>query len=483
MHPRFLTTIFVSSLSLLGLVHCGDDDGNESKPGGPGSVCDPIAPNCAELLVCAELASGAHQCHPQIVLHGEVRDSASGQAIEGAQVIAIDEEGTAITDVARTDAQGHYELSVPVIRNDDGSPADASITLRVAAQSYLPFPSGARVALPIELDSADAEEHGYSIRNPLTRVDLIPFESGERSQISGSIVTLDGALPNDGAGVLVVATGADGAVSGVSDRLGGFSIFNLPAGDYELKAYGAGVQIESKSVSVPADPLTGVELRQLDQPTTTVSGSVQIVNAKGGSATSVVLVVEDTFDPNIARGEVPRGLRAPKAGDPSVSGSFSISGVPQGNYVVLAAFENDSLVRDPDTNIGGTDYVRLEVAGQPTLNIAESFKVTEALSTMTPGADGPEPVAAKPVLTWADDSSEDWYDLRVFDAFGDEVWTSLKIPGVSGSGTASTAYEGPLEPGMYYQFRVSSWRQPGNGQAAPISATEDLRGVFFLPRD
>jgi hypothetical protein len=43
------------------------------------------------------------------------------------------------------------------------------------------------------------------------------------------------------------------------------------------------------------------------------------------------------------------------------------------------------------------------------------------------------------------------------------------------------AYEGPLETGMYYQFRVKSWRQPGNGDAAPISAIEDLRGVFFKP--
>jgi hypothetical protein len=42
------------------------------------------------------------------------------------------------------------------------------------------------------------------------------------------------------------------------------------------------------------------------------------------------------------------------------------------------------------------------------------------------------------------------------------------------------SYEGPLDPGMYYQFRVSSWRQPGGGNAAAISTSEDLRGVFFL---
>jgi hypothetical protein len=37
------------------------------------------------------------------------------------------------------------------------------------------------------------------------------------------------------------------------------------------------------------------------------------------------------------------------------------------------------------------------------------------------------------------------------------------------------SYEGPLEPGMYYQFRTVSIKD-----GVPISATEDLRGVFVL---
>jgi hypothetical protein len=285
-------------------------------------------------------------------------------------------------------------------------------------------------------------------------------------------------------GVLVVAKGDAGAVSGLSDKAGEFTIFNVPAGDFELKAYGAGIQIESKSVSVGDAPLEGVELHELDSATTSVSGSVQIVNASGGSETSVILVVEDTFDPNVARGEAPRGLRAPKSGDPNVSGSFTISGVPAGKYVVLAAYENDDLVRDPDTNISGTDIVHIEVmAGEAAVTLDESFKVTQALGTVSPGADGPEAVTEKPDLVWLDDSSEDWYDLHVFDAFGNEVWTQLMLPSVSGGETVTAKYEGPLDPGMYYQFRVSSWRQSGSKPAAPISTTEDLRGVFFLAGD
>jgi hypothetical protein len=57
------------------------------------------------------------------------------------------------------------------------------------------------------------------------------------------------------------------------------------------------------------------------------------------------------------------------------------------------------------------------------------------------------------------------------------------LPSVSGGETVTAKYAGPLEPGMYYQFRVSSWRQSGSKPAAPISMTEDLRGVFFLAGD
>jgi hypothetical protein len=512
--------LLAGSLSLAGLVGCGSDDEAKKPANIPaGGACDPAntdAENngciggtkcekpegetqarclvqeggecnadddyCGNGLVCSEVESGGHRCYEEVILHGEVRDASDTSPIEGADVMAVNEEGVAVTDVAHTDAMGNYDLAVPTVRKDDGSPASTKFTLRAAAQDYQAFPSGVRVALPIDVEDATEMDERYVVENALTTVDLIPLDDADRSMISGSIVALEGADDGATAGVLVVATGADAAVSGVSDKAGAFTIFNVPAGDYELKAYGSDIQVESKSVSVPAEPLTDVELLQLDQATTTVSGSVQIVNASGGSLTSVILVVEDTFEPNAARGEVPRGLRAPKTGDPNVSGSFSIAGVPNGKYVVLAAYENDDLVRDPDTNISGTDFVHLEVTGSATpIAISESFKVTQALATISPGVDGPEAVSEKPMLTWADDSSEDWYDLRVFDAFGNEVWQSLMIPGVSGSGDVSVQYEGPLDPGMYYQFRASSWRQPGNGDAAPISTTEDLRGVFYLP--
>jgi hypothetical protein len=53
------------------------------------------------------------------------------------------------------------------------------------------------------------------------------------------------------------------------------------------------------------------------------------------------------------------------------------------------------------------------------------------------------------------------------------------IPAVSGGGNVSVQYDGPMDPGMYYQFRATSWRAPG-GTPGPASNTEDLRGVFYV---
>jgi hypothetical protein len=201
------------------------------------------------------------------------------------------------------------------------------------------------------------------------------------------------------------------------------------------------------------------------------------VNAPGGSATSVVLIPVSVYNDVLERGPVPFGLRAPRPPEaPTVSGAFEIVGVPSGTYKVLAAFENDLLVRDPDLGIAGTQIQEITVAAPMSVPLTESFKITEALAVSSPGVDAPEIVATAPDLVWADDSSEDNYELRVFDALGTTVWEVLDVPGVSGGAEVRVPWGGPaLTNGMYYQFRATSIR---NG--SPISRTEDLRGVFVF---
>ncbi|MFW5966481.1 MAG: hypothetical protein ACOCV2_03130, partial [Persicimonas sp.] len=425
-------------------------------------------------------------CYSPVYVDGMVIDAEDESPIEDAHVIGLDDKKVAVTDVAVSDENGEYRLELPTERREDGEPIDSSFTLRADAADYQTFPGGLRTALPINSSTAEEVEDGWVIEGSPTTITLIRLESEERDQhtISGRVNA------ENPAGVLVVAEPSDfesdgeGEAAGfgaVTDREGRYTIFNVPNDDYVVRGYAGGVNLEPEEVTVEDDSLEEVDLEAVDESLPDVSGSVEIVDASGDAATSVVLVVASTFDDTFVRGEVPAGLRDPETGDPDVTGNWEIDDVPPGEYVVLAAFENDGMVRDPDQNIGGTDFVLLEVeAGDDDVQVSDSFKVTEALAVEEPGAEKPERLESAPTLVWADDSSEDYYEVEVYNAHGELVWEDREIDAVSGSDTVSVEYDGPTEAGMYYQFRASSWRAPGGQDASAISQTEDLRGVFYF---
>jgi hypothetical protein len=424
---------------------------------------------------------GHYSCYEPVYIRGRIFDSASGDPIEGAHVIAVDKTGAAATDVAITDSDGIYELQVPVVREADGSLSEGTYTLRISAPDYLPYPHGIRPAIPIDAAQASPLEEGqWVLENASTEIALItlPAEKQGQGSISGSIVVNAGdASPG---GVLVVLEGSTNEPTfSFSDKSGSYTVFNVPGGSWQVYGYKAFLQLDSVDVNLEnGEDKTEVNLISNAKPFGTVTGSINIVNAPGESATSVVLVPESTFNETFIKGEVPTGLRAPTPPEePSITSGFTIEGVPDGRYVVLAAFENDFLVRDPDPSIGGTQILHLQVPDGSLydINIDSSFKVTEALVVTSPGATEPEHITGNPDFIWEDDSSETKYSIVVYNAFGEEVWRDDNLPRVTGSETVTVPYGGsPLQMGMYYQFRATSWRDTG-----PISQTEDLLGVFF----
>jgi len=400
-----------------------------------------------------------------VMLRGHVF-STSGAPVQDAVVSAQDVNDQPITTTDVTDVNGAYELDVSRARN-------SAVKLHAAAAGYESFPSGIRRSLPIDLSGAVRQGEVLVVSGLETDVALEPLES-----VSG-LGSISGTVEDYGA--LVVAEGPV-VRSTVSAVNGPYVIFNLPTGTYQVTAYAAGAQFVPVSANVTDGTQTAdVDLARSGAPLGSVSGNVNMVNAPGGSVTSVVLVVASTFNDVIVRGDVPPGLRAPRTGSPNVSGSFTIDNVPNGTYKVLAAFENDDLVRDPDPNIAGTQIVEVTVAGNPT-SLPTSFKITGALAVTSPGGgDGPSAVIGTPTFIWADDSSEDYYTLEVFDTSGNIVWSDPDVPGVSGSPTVSVLYGGPsLEMGHTYQFRATSWRSSGGQDPGPISSSEDLKGVFII---
>ena len=469
-------TITAAALALAFAAGCG---GGARTGSGDTNDCDLAQPECDDGLVCAAVLDGDPRCVGPVTIHGLVIDIATDEPIGDARVQAVDVNGAAVGTSATTDSDGTYTITVPVLRDADDAPIDGTFTLRVQAAAYQEFPTPIRPALPLDAATATAneteDEGGWVIDNPLTTVKLIslPNDGSDLGSITGAV------LAEPAAGVLVIAEGSSGAFTGFSDSEGQYVVFNVPAGDYSVRGFAAGLQVnDAPAVMGVGESLTGIDLTASDAPLSTISGSVQIVNPSGGKATSIVLAVESTFAEASGRGAVPPGLRV---GD--IQGAFTIENIPDGQYVVLAAFENDGLVRDPDQNIGGTEIVRITTPDPEAGNVitlAEGFKVTGALAVITPGADGPEQIESlTPSLEWEDDSSEDGYEIVVRDAFGNEVWSD-EIGPQSGTATVTLPYNGPpLEPGMFYQFRVTSFRE-GTGGRTAISTTEDLKGVFFF---
>jgi hypothetical protein len=463
MNARFLSAVAISILA----IGCGKKECDFDDPA-----------SCDEGYVCEAVTEREKPlCFRPIELQGRVFDLAEPDGgIAEARITPTDENGAVVGPVVQSDTTGGFVLQVSVARsNDDGDFAARKILLRAEASGYYPLPSGVRRQVPVELATAtkpSQDEAMVITEGAEIGLAALPAADQGQASIEGTV-----ELP-PGASALVIAETAAGAVSrnSIAAGTGAFRIVNVPDGAYSLRAYTKGVNYTPVDVTVASSTTeTGVEILQSDVAAAEVNGSITIV--AGSGETSVILAVKSTFNETLGRGEAPAGLRAPDPGiAPNIGAgqNFTITGVPDGDYVVLAGFENDGMVRDPDTGIAGTDLRYLTVAnGAVTTTEALDFKVTGAIVTVSPGAESVEETTATPTFTWGHYPSTATYNLEVLNAQGAIVWSTSV--GGTGGGNQSLVYAGdPLTPGATYQWRVESIGTGGTTK----SRTEDLRGVF-----
>src|SRR5437763_9613060 len=123
--------------------------------GSDDKACDVAAQTgCDSGDVCAAVAGGQPTCFAPVYLEGKVIDLATGTGIGDARVVALDVNRAPVSRVAATAADGSYRLEVPAIRNADGTPQAAPVTLRADARGYQSFPSGLRDAIPLDVGGA-----------------------------------------------------------------------------------------------------------------------------------------------------------------------------------------------------------------------------------------------------------------------------------------------------------------------------------------
>ena len=491
MYRKSLYVLSLISVLYFGAIACSNSGG--------GNSCNPVAQTgCGTGLVCEQVTDGSTACFSPVTLKGAVKDPLTGQPIVGARVVALDANGSAASNVAITDANGNYELQVFSTRDPNGDPV-STIFLRADAAGFQSFP-GLRIPFAVDLTAAIPSGDGFLLDNALTQLQLVSLTdpAATSGTIEGSV-----QLPPDHLSVLVVAELENGDpcptlmlgndCTAIAGEDGAFKIFNLDAGTYLVKAFVQGSNYNSVTINL-ADGQAGVAgtLAVNGDATATLAGKVNIVNPGIGNATSVVLVLKSTLLqinsqfagltdlPIVIRGPVPPGLRVA-----NVSGAFNLDGIPAGTYVILAAFENDNLVRDPDPCIAGTDILEQAfTAGQSVDLSSNPFKVTGALDNPTPTNNAIS--TANPTFTWDDDSSEDNYLISVTNSFG-EIMGEALLPGHTGGPTVSAIYNSdvaglPLTPG-FYQFHVYSINDPTGGcpMQHAISQTEDLLGTFEVP--
>jgi len=477
---------------------------------------------CSDGRVCEPMVSRpAPGCFDPVFLAGRVYDLGSADpgsnGVGGARVVGQDVDGAPVSPVAVSAADGSYTLgvTVPVLRNDDGSPASGSVTLRADAAGYQTFPTGLRTALPIALTSAAHADGRWTVQSGVTDVGLEAITGAPAGEIVGTL-----ELPVGG-GALVVAVCAGTAYTALPGTDGTYEIYNVPDGICEVTAYAQGVNYTPVGgVTVEAggvNPVTA-DLAQSPVPTATVHGSVQFVSSTYWELTSVLLVVDSTYDAVRVRGLAPPGL---KASDVSKGGSWTITGIPDGHYHVLAAFETDYVVRDP-SDIGGAavlefqvvDGVPLLMDGTTSAATLQGFKITGAVRLTAPLDDGTgacstaaAPLAlpadpgglpvggcstasATPTFAWQSYSATDVYEVTVVDELGATAWQAQVA---KSSGQVEVAYGAtaspvsktlsaatPLAPGATYQVRIEA--QTIDSQSGTVTSTlstsEDLLGVF-----
>jgi len=452
-------------LLLAVLVGCSDDP------------CDPLAQTgCDDNQVCETVQGGEPACFAPVAIEGRVFDLANDDGIEKARVVAVDVNGAAVSNVSTSKEDGSYRLPIPTVRNKDGTPVvlEGNVTLRSEAQSYEAFPGTVRQPLPIDIATATKVDDRYVIKAAQTDIAMTKLATSTAGLIHGKV-----EMPDVATGVVVVAESNGTGYATIAARNGEYAILNVPPGAYSVTAYAVDRNYLGSTADVNNNTAT-VDIKLGDDAPSSISGQVSIVDGGGATTTSIVLFIESTYDPMTGRGVTVPGLRAPRTGVPDVTGTFTMEGVPAGRYVIVAAFENDGLVRDPDLCQAGTDDVHIEVAAATPLMIGDSFKLTGALAVIQPGAMGAQSLEGTPSFSWIDDSSEDQYLVELFDSYGQQVWMHT-MPGVNG-GTPLVVYDGPaLLPKMYYQFRTTSSRQTTGTTRCNISRTEDLKGVFYVP--
>lgn len=350
--------------------------------------------------------------------------------------------------------------------------------VNVSAQTFQAVPPENIAAVPFFVAPQD------------TTVQTIFLDVLEGAENTGFIVgSVEPAINN----FLVLAKSETSAQkhSTVSGPDGIFVAYNLPFDNYSLDALKAGHQMTgpvSASVSATA-PIDTVQIDVTEYPGSNLVGSVTFL-ASENSVVDIILLDPETRSviPGLAVVNDASGL------------TYSMAGIPDGNYLAWASLRNDGYIMDPDWVFKNPDGLNVEFSTAASAEL--NFSVTDAITLVSPTNPSESTLpatadSAVPIFTWHAYPSAKEYFIEVRDLNGRLLWGGFDSDGTArhafiGANVTSVAYNfdsqpsvPALEPGNIYRWQV--WADLGTQLDSfveqLISASEDLRGLFRIPDD
>ncbi|MFO7811072.1 MAG: carboxypeptidase-like regulatory domain-containing protein [Candidatus Delongbacteria bacterium] len=374
------------------------------------------------------------------------------------------------------------------LTNDDGvcyfKLDPGNYYLNVTAQGYYSSPAPNVTAVPFFVTAQDT-----SVQTRFLSVN----EIADPGTITGSI---DPAAAN----FLVVADNGTEAFSTVSGHDGFFVLYNLPVDlTYSFSAYRSGYKVTSyapETVALSGADSTGNVTIMVDYfEGYTLTGKMDMRATEDSSGVDVVL--RDPRTKSVIPGLKTRTYINPEA--KAELGDYTLSGIPEGDFIAWASLENDGYVLDPDWLFQNPDGLNLSYPADSIKVL--NFPCTGSIKIVSPtnpmdSIYAVEADSATPEFKWVVTSScssrKEWF-LEVRDINGNIMWGGFNADGTVnhdfiGPGTADTLsvsynFDGrgnALVPGEIYQWRI--WADGGTNQDSfvqnLISASEDLMGLF-----
>jgi hypothetical protein len=271
----------------------------------------------AALTACGGGGSGSPP--PTGTLEVTVIDGDSTAVLSNVSVIVLDGDTGESIDLLTTDATG-------VVSNTYNTGA---LQLRVSKQNYAPSPLPGIPPLPVQILADQTTSITVSIN---------ALPAAERGMISGQVTDGQGQAADS---ALIVATASDGTLlSTIAGPGGGYVLHNVPIGPATLNTFLGGYNFAPTGpVTITADANTDQDIVAIGTAIGEISGHVSFTSVSGD-------IIDITLLHPGTRDALPRLRTFTDSG-----GDYHMSGVPNGEFEIIATLGNDGYVLDPDESV------------------------------------------------------------------------------------------------------------------------------------